>query len=481
MLRIGIVLAMSLSTLLAGCAISPSSAYKEGVRQEEILLKGQKPSKDPIYYFQYAAEKEVSPQLQGKYYDRLGDALKRRGKISKAYTAYEAGAVIGNEASGNEIYKAHLAGKYRPKNLSQIATNVYIPRAKGPRGQSAALFLADLVGSGELTGKKFQTSVYWLKKAAASGSARAVRLLAEDEVRRGRVRTAAAYYARIDNKPPKFRALSEARKNFLGQDRELNRELGISWLMYAQTLARSDTAVLAAKLFRSTGGKYYNEELERLAAAGGIMDLRSTGSKNRGRKKVSSGVGPYTALVTAYSSAVDDDQKKKVLSALIAKADGGDGASAFLLARVLQTDGGFGGYKSGPYYVTSLEKNNLEAISSVADTIAVLEPGNPLVTRILKAMERVASKGNSEALKTLGALYIVGGPVGIDYDKGVAYLKKAADGGDVDASYRLGVLMIQNAQGPDDKKMGQSYLEKASKKGNAAAKQFLTENSPSNP
>jgi TPR repeat protein len=475
---VGLALLVSSSTLLAGCAISPLSAYKEGVREEKIALLGQKPGRDPVGFLQYAAEKEADPELQGKYYNVLGDALKRRGKVKKAYAAYETGAVKGNESAGNEIYKAHVAGNYQPKKLTQIASAVYVPRAKGPKGDGAALFLADLVGSGQLAGKQFHSSTYWLQKAAAGGSVRAFRLLAEDEARRGRVRAAAAYYQKIDNAPPKVRALSEAKKNFLGKDGELNRELGISWLIYAESIAPTDTAALAAKLFRATEGKYYADELRRVAAAGGIDDLR-IGNKSKGHG--GGGAAANSVLTAAYAASPNDDVKKKVLAELISKADRGDGFAAYSLARILETDGGFGNYKPGPYYVAALEKNNLEAMTRVGKTIAVLEPDSPLAVRILKAMNGLASKGNPEALKTLGALYIVGGPVAIDYDKGVGFLKKAADGGDDDASYRLGVLTIQNSKGPSDIVAGKAYLEKASKKGNTAANRFLTEYIKANP
>ncbi len=457
-------------TILTGCAVSPTSAFKEGQREEKIALSGQKPGHDPLSLFSYAAEKESDPELKGKYFNVLGDALKRRGRVKTAYQAYESGAMVGNKSAGNEIYKAQVAGIYQPKNLSQVAGAVYVPRANGPKGDGAALLLADLVGSGQLKGKKFHTSTYWLQKAAAGGSVRAVRLLAENEARKGSVKSAAAYYRQIDKAPPKVRALSEARNNFLGKGMPINRSLGLSWLVYAEDLAPADAAALAAKLYRATEGKYYADELKRVAAAGGIADLQLGGSG-----------GVNAALLAAYAAAPTDDDKKKALAAVIAKADAGDAASAYELARVLDSDGGFASYKPGAYYVTALEKGNLDSIKFAGNTIAVLETDDPLTARILTALEKLAGQNNTEAQKTLGALYIVGGPVAIDYSKGVAFLKKAADGGDVDANYRLGVLSIQNSKGDSDIAAGKAYLERASQKGNVAASKFLAEYVKANP
>ena len=123
----------------------------------------------------------------------------------------------------------------------------------------------------------------------------------------------------------------------------------------------------------------------------------------------------------------------------------------------------------------------LNALPNVTSLVAVLDPADPLVERILAVLSRVAQAGNLEAQKTLGSLYIVGGPVAVDYVKGTEWLHKAADAGDADAKYRLGVLLVQNNRDGADLATGRNYLQSAAASGNEAAKKFFVELLKTNP
>jgi TPR repeat protein len=461
-------LAASSAQALAGCAQTAKMAYSEGVRTQKFMNIGQKTKKDPLDLYICAAEKETDPKLKGKYYNVLADTLEKRGDTSGAYDAYEQAALAGNESAGKKIFKSQESGAYKPHALSQIASIIYVPKAQGENGAHVALLLAKLVDSGELKGPEFKTSAFWLQRAVDGGSTSAIRKMAEQTSEQGDIEKAASYFRLVDKKPPSVRALREARGYFLGKGKPTNTKLGLAWLSYGSKLAPADSAKLAARFYRVTNGVVYTAELKKIAAAGGIHDLRI-------------GTGGNKILLAAYVAAKTDKEKLRVLADLITKSKSGDGTADYALARILESDGGFATYKPADYYISALKKGNVSALPNVTSFVAVLDPADPLVERILSVLTRVAQAGNLDAQKTLGSLYIVGGPVAVDYAKGTEWLKKASDAGDADAKYRLGVLLVQNNRDGADLATGRNYLQSAAASGNEAAKKFFVELSKTNP
>ena len=462
------IFAVASSTAFAGCAQTAKMAYREGVRTQKFVDIGQKTNKDPLDLYVCAAEKETDPILKGKYYNMIGSTLEERGDTKGAYGAYENAALAGNESAGNKIFKAHASGAYLPHALAQLARAIYVPKAQGKNGVGAAVLLAKLVESGALKGDEFKTSAYWLKRAADGGSTSGIRRMAEKASQEGEIEKAASYFRMVDKKSPGVRALREARGYFLGKGKPKNTKLGIAWLSYGSKLAPVDSGKLAARFYRATNGVVYIEELKKIAAAGGIADLRI-------------GTGGNKILLAAYNAAKTDKEKSRILADLITRSKSGDGMADYALARILESDGGFATYKPADYYISALKKGNLNALPNVTSLVAVLDPADPLVERILAVLSRVAQAGNLEAQKTLGSLYIVGGPVAVDYVKGTEWLHKAADAGDADAKYRLGVLLVQNNRDGADLAMGRNYLQSAAAYGNEAAKKFVVELLKTNP
>jgi TPR repeat protein len=454
--------------VFAGCAQPAKMAYNQGRRTQKFVDIGQKTRNDPLELYLCAAEKETDPVLKSKYFKTVAETLEKRGDTKGAFNAYENAALAGNESAGNKIYKAQESGVYTPRALQQIARTVYIPKAQGKNGVGAALLLAKLVGSGELKGPEFKTSAFWLQRAVDGGSTSAIRRMAEQTSQRGEIEKAAAYFRLIDKKSPSVRALREARSYFLGKGKPPNTKLGVAWLSYGSKLAPVDSAKLAARFYRATNGVVHTAELKTIAAAGGIPDLRI-------------GTGGNKILQAAYGAAKTDTEKSRILADLITRSKSGDGTADYALARILESDGGFSTYKPADYYISALKKGNVIALPKVTSLVAVLDPADPLVERILAVLERVAQAGNLDAQKTLGSLYIVGGPVAVDYIKGTDWLRKASDAGDADAKYRLGVLLVQNNRNGADLATGRNYLQSAAASGNEAAKKFFVELLKTNP
>jgi TPR repeat protein len=455
-------LAVSSSDVWARCAQSAKMAYGQGVVTQKFIDIGQKTQNDPADLFACAAEKETDPTLKGQYYNALARNLEKRGEIQSAYRAYENAALAGNESAGGKIYKAHEKGLYKPRALAKLTRKIYVPRARGKNGSGAALFLANLLDSGQLKGAEFGTSAFWLQRSVQAGSTSGIKRLAEQASRHGNVAKSASYFRMIDKKPASVRALREARNYFLGKGKLKNTKLGMAWLSYASKLAPVPSAKLAVRFYRSTRGTVYASELTRIAVVGGLDTVKANSGGNK-------------KLLVAYAAAKTDKAKLQVLADLIARSKSGDGTSDYALARILATDGGFASFKAADYYISAFAKGNLKALPEVTSMVAVLDPGDPRVEPILTIFSRVAQAGSIDAQKSLGLLYIVGGPVAVDYAKGIDWLKKASDAGDVDAKYRLGVLLVQNKKDEAEYAAGKTYLQSAAASGSQAAKTFYAE------
>jgi TPR repeat protein len=451
--------------VLARCAQPAAMAYKQGVVTQKFVDIGQKTNEDPVDLFTCAAEKETDPKLKAKYYNTLANRLEKRGQMQSAYAAYEKAALAGHASAGNKVLKAHRNGLYRPRALAQIARSVYLPRARGKNGTGAARLLAKLLDSGQIKGADFRASASWPQRKGGEKSKTAVKRssikrMAEEKSRRGQIREAAALFRLVDKRPPNLRALREAKSFWLGKGRRKNTRLGIAWLSYASGLSPKKSARLAKRFYRSTNGAVYVKELTRIAAAGGITNLQI-------------GSGGSKALLAAYMRAKSDAEKLKVLASLILQSKSGNGTADFALARILEADGGFSMYRPADYYVSALDKGNLNALANITSLVAVLDPVDPRAQHILGIFARLATAGNRDVQKTLGLLYIVGGPVAVDPAKGMEWLRLASDKGDVEAKYRLGVLLVQNKPDSADFEAGKTYLQSAAAAGNLAAKAYF--------
>ncbi len=458
----------STSAVFAGCAQPAKMAYSQAVTTQKFIDIGQKTNQDPIDLFRCAAEKETDPALKGKYYNGLASAFEKRGKTEAALMAYEQAALSGNQSAGSKVFKAQESGAYKPRAMVLIAQVIYVPKALTKNGSRFALLLAKLVDSGQLKGPEFKTSSYWMQKAARGGSKSAIRSMAETASIRGDIKNAAAYFRMVDKKPANIRALREARNYFLGKGSQKNPRVGMAWLAYGSTLSPVPSAKLAARFFRLTKGVVYSDELKRIAAAGGIPNLQI-------------GSGGNAIIMAAYAAAKTDAEKTKVLASLFALSKSGNGTADFSLARILETDGGFANFTPAEFYISALEKNNIIALPKVGSLLAVLDPSDLRVKRVVGVLSRTAQSGNHEAQKILGVLYIVGGPVKIDYAKGTGWLKQASDAGDVEAKYRLGVLLVLNNRDGADLNIGTKYLQSAAAAGNKAAKKFVEDLSITSP
>jgi TPR repeat protein len=450
--------------VLARCAQPAALAYKQGVVTQRFVDIGQITKEDPVDLFTCAAEKETDPKLKGKYFNTLAARLEKRGQMKNAYLAYERAALAGHSSAGNKVLKAHRAGLYRPRALAQIAKSIYLPRARGKNGAGAASLLAKLLDSGVIKGADFDAAVSLQRssqgKLKTGGRRSALKLKAEEKSRRGQIREAAALFRQIDKKPPGVRALREAKGFWFGKDRKKNTKLGIAWLSYASGVTPKNSAKLAKRFYRSTNGVVYVRDLTRIAAAGGINNLQL-------------GSGGNKALLANYMAAKSESAKRSVLASLISQTKSGNGTADYALARILESDGGFSMFRPSEYYVSALDKGNQNALPNVTSLVAVLDPVDPRVQRIMGIFTRIATSGNRDVQKILGLLYIVGGPVAIDYAQGMEWLRLASDGGDVEAKYRLGVLLVQSKQDSADFVVGKTYLQSAAAAGNLAAKTFV--------
>lgn len=410
--------------------------------------------RDPLQHLLYLAENGKTPAQRGELYANLAEKLTLTGRPAEAMRATEAAAIEGDLDSALKVLAASKAGRYKLHYFDKIVDAALLSHAKAG-GVGAALLLADLLASGRIDGGQYGSATYWLEKAADAGSNTALRRLARAAEYRGEINLAANYYARADQTLSRLdRALKEAKDIYLGNDTKRSVSVAFAWLAYASRLSLDETGKAAAKLYRKAINEDDRTKLLAMAKAAGI--------------EPESG-GGFTAQLAA---ATTDEQRAKILAAMKAAADSGSPEAAADYWRALKDTGGSID-AAVPYLLIAVGGGNPTAIEDTSEFLARTGPDDAKVASMLGALEQSAASNNVEALKALGSLYAIGGPVIADPTRSTDYYRRAADAGDVDSQLRIGLYFAQQDGAPDTLTLARHYLSAAADKGSASAKAYL--------
>ncbi|MEM6477363.1 MAG: hypothetical protein AAF687_14505, partial [Pseudomonadota bacterium] len=235
--------AASLALALSGCASFEADilAYKAAQRANSEQ-GGTAGEQSAIELTIRAIEVEPNDDERGALYSTLAGRLLAANRTAEANAAYEQAAILGNLAGGQAIARAQLSDGYALTQPAIVARNAYVGLATDRNSITASIALAELLMGGTISSSEFGEADGWLRKAAALGSTRAVRLLAESAESRGDVESAADFYVALGD-DRLDRALRQARAHFRGTDNadgdekgQPDLEIAQAWLTYASSI-----------------------------------------------------------------------------------------------------------------------------------------------------------------------------------------------------------------------------------------------------
>ncbi len=423
--------------------------------KREIFVPRADGKRDELQHVLYLAESPNTQRQRARGYRNLAEILLKAGRGAEAMRAYEAAALQGDGPSSTIVMRAHSEGRYKPVWLSELLPLVYVPRAKAD-GTGGPMLMAELIASGKVKG--YGSSTEWLQLAASRGSTQATIKMAEAAERSGNIKSASSLYASVDKLSRLDRALRQAKVSLLGEDRKANSDLALAWLDYAAAIDPAATAKLAGSLWRKEAGpEIAREKLLEVALAGGV-DPQGGGG------------GYFTRLREART----DEERTALLAEIKTAADGGNASAALAWAQDSLGKADATLEDEAYAYLQQAVTAGLEpAVSDAAGRLVTLGKDSPRVAPLLDAMTRAADAGAVPAMWSLADLYAWGGPVPVDQEKSLAYMRAAADAGHLEAQLRLGLHFAQKTTDPEGPELARHYLEAAAKQGSAPAEAYL--------
>ncbi len=450
-----VVLLGTVGLQLAACQGNPGAAYKDAKASIAHNKAGVKTPNDPEKLLSIAASRATSQRDIQHYNREYGKYLLEKGKRRQAYQAFETAALAGDSSSANRLMSGHLAGHYRPSNLSKVAQQVYLPAALSGSSVSGNLLMAELVGKGQVRGAEFKSESFWLERASAQGSTSAGRELAENAERAGNIKLAASYYAKTDKISKSARALRQARVYYLGQGVRQNTKIAHAWMNVARRLDKKGAGELAARVYRTTGGSRDGAYLQEVAAAAGI-----------------SNVLPQGRIARDYRAAKTEAERQALIEPLERSADGGNADAALVVANIYIQTGGSDD-KIAKYLGKAYAGGKSEALDLMITRLQRARAGSPSAEALYQAVAAAGNRGSVPAARALSAMYSIGGTKPASVAESRKWLRKAADAGDTKSQYELGVDLYENGDGGSDQAVAVKYLQMAAASGDPFASSYL--------
>ncbi len=323
----------------------------------------------------------------------LGDIFLGPGRYHnarKGIHALEVGALQGDKSAASRLARAQLDGLGTPENLDTLLP-LYAAVAQ-ESSNSAALLLARLTEEGRLGKRPATPATDWYRLAAERGSERAMRQLAIAAVTAGNDKEALAWIRRTGGDSIASFSLGIA-KDYLkpGGQFAVSQNAAITWFRHA----------LAADPGMAAG------------SARQFIDIASA------------------------------DDKAKLIKALRAVADKGDGAAAYLVARLLDGEDGAVNDEAIAYYLIAAWGGNADAVKAVVRLSGFLAADDPRAKQVFEGLHKAAEDGNTDAMLAVANYYSTGTLAERDMKESLAWYERAAKAGVAEAQFRTGVAYAE--------------------------------------